>query len=107
MLDSWASASLNDALQGVINRGTATAAQIGRPAAGKTGTTSSERDIWFVGYVPQLATAVWVGNDDYSQLGHGATGGTFVAPIWRDYMMQALQDTPVEKFRPASDFDKP
>ncbi len=107
VLDSWASASLNDALQGVIARGTATAAQIGRPAAGKTGTTSSERDIWFVGYVPQLATAVWVGNDDYTPLGHGATGGTFVAPIWRDYMTQALQDVPVEKFRPASDFDKP
>ncbi len=107
VLDSWASASLNDALQGVVARGTATAAQIGRPAAGKTGTTSSERDIWFVGYVPQLATAVWVGNDDYTPLGHGATGGTFVAPIWRDYMMQALQDVPVEKFRPASDFDKP
>jgi len=107
VLDPWASASLNDALQGVITRGTATAAQIGRPAAGKTGTTSSERDIWFVGYVPQLATAVWVGNDDYTQLGHGATGGTFVAPIWREYMSQVLQDVPVERFRSASDFDKP
>ncbi|MBE9010129.1 PBP1A family penicillin-binding protein, partial [Pseudanabaenaceae cyanobacterium LEGE 13415] len=107
VLDSWASAALNDAMQGVISRGTATAAQIGRPAAGKTGTTSSERDIWFVGYVPQLSTAVWVGNDDYTPLGHGATGGTFVAPIWRDFMSQALQDTPVERFRPASDFDRP
>nr|WP_197693317.1 MULTISPECIES: penicillin-binding protein 1A [unclassified Leptolyngbya] len=107
VLDSWASAALNDTLQGVITRGTATAAQIGRPAAGKTGTTSSERDIWFVGYVPQLATAVWVGNDNYSQLGQGATGGTFVAPIWRDFMSQALQDVPVEKFRPMSDFEKP
>ncbi len=107
VLDPWASAALNDALQGVVMRGTATAAQIGRPAAGKTGTTSSERDIWFVGYVPQLATAVWVGNDDYSPLGHGATGGTFVAPIWRDFMSQALQDVPVEKFRPSSDFDRP
>lgn len=107
VLDPWASASLNDVLQGVVTRGTATAAQIGRPAAGKTGTTSSERDIWFVGYVPQLATAVWVGNDDYTQLGQGATGGSFVAPIWRDFMSQALQDVPVEKFRPASDFDRP
>lgn len=107
VLDSWASAALNDTLQGVITRGTATAAQIGRPAAGKTGTTSSERDIWFVGYVPQLSTAVWVGNDNYSQLGQGATGGTFVAPIWRDFMSQALQDVPVEKFRPMSDFEKP
>jgi penicillin-binding protein 1A len=107
VLDSWASASLNDAMQGVISRGTATSAQIGRPAAGKTGTTSSERDIWFVGYVPQLATAVWVGNDDYSPLGQGATGGTYVAPIWRDFMSQALADVPVERFRPASDFERP
>lgn len=107
VLDSWASAAINDVLQGVVTRGTATAAQIGRPAAGKTGTTSSERDIWFVGYVPQLSTAVWVGNDDYKQLGYGATGGHFVAPIWRDFMQQALQDVPVERFRPASDFDRP
>ncbi|MBD1821271.1 penicillin-binding protein 1A [Cyanobacteria bacterium FACHB-DQ100] len=107
VLDPWASAATNDTLQGVITRGTATAAQIGRPAAGKTGTTSSERDIWFVGYVPQLSTAVWVGNDDYTTLGGGATGGTFVAPIWRDFMSQALQDVPVERFRPPSDFDRP
>jgi penicillin-binding protein 1A len=107
VLDPWAAAALNDTLQGVITRGTATSAQIGRPAAGKTGTTSSERDIWFVGYVPQLSTAVWVGNDDYSQLGHGATGGTFVAPIWRDFMSQAMQGVPVENFRPMSDFDRP
>ena len=107
VLDSWAAASLNDTLQGVVTRGTATAAQIGRPAAGKTGTTSSERDIWFVGYVPQLATAVWVGNDDYRPLGYGATGGHFVAPIWRDYMQQALQGVPVENFKPASEFDRP
>ena len=107
VLDSWAAASLNDTLQGVVSRGTATAAQIGRPAAGKTGTTTSERDIWFVGYVPQLATAVWVGNDNYRPLGYGATGGHFVAPIWRDYMQQALQGVPVENFKPASEFDRP
>jgi penicillin-binding protein 1A len=107
VLDPWASAAINDVLQGVVTRGTATAAQIGRPAAGKTGTTSSERDIWFVGYVPQLATAVWVGNDDYKQLGYGATGGHFVAPIWRDFMQQAMQGEPVERFTPASEFDRP
>ncbi|MGI0490777.1 transglycosylase domain-containing protein [Alkalinema pantanalense CENA528] len=107
VLDSWAAAALNDVLQGVITRGTATSANIGRPAAGKTGTTSSERDIWFVGYVPQLSTAVWVGNDNYSPLGYGATGGTFVAPIWRDFMSQAVKDLPVERFRPPSDFPRP
>lgn len=107
VLDPWAAAALNDVLQGVITRGTATAARIDRPAAGKTGTTSSERDIWFVGYVPQLATAVWVGNDDYQPIGHGATGGTYVAPIWRDFMSQALQGVPVENFRSPSEFDRP
>nr|WP_315870941.1 penicillin-binding protein 1A [Trichocoleus desertorum] len=107
VLDPWAAASLNSVLQGVVERGTGTAARIGRPAAGKTGTTSSERDIWFVGYVPQLSVAVWVGNDNYSPLGYGATGGTLVAPIWRDFMEQALQGVPAQSFRPASDFDRP
>ncbi|MBD0334621.1 MAG: penicillin-binding protein 1A [Cyanobacteria bacterium Co-bin13] len=107
VLDPWAAAALNDVLQGVITRGTGTAAQIGRPAAGKTGTTDAQRDIWFVGYVPQLATAIWVGNDNYSPLGVGATGGGFVAPVWRDFMQQALADEPVEGFRPPSDFVRP
>lgn len=107
VLDPWATASLTDALQSVITNGTATVAQIGRPAAGKTGTTSSERDIWFVGYVPQLAVAVWVGNDDYTPIGHGVTGGGYVAPIWRDFMLQALKNVPVEKFRSPSEFDRP
>lgn len=107
VLDPWATASLNSVLQGVINQGTATAARLNRPAAGKTGTTSSERDIWFVGYVPQLSTAVWVGNDDYRPIGYGATGGTLVAPIWRDFMERALQNVPVENFKPPSAFDRP
>lgn len=107
VLDPWAVASLNSTLQGVINNGTGRAAQIGRPAAGKTGTTSSERDIWFVGYVPQLAAAVWVGNDDYLPLGYGATGGGFVAPIWRDFMSRALKGVPAENFTPASKFERP
>jgi penicillin-binding protein 1A len=107
VLDPWAVAALNDVMQGVITRGTARSAAIDRPAAGKTGTTSAERDIWFVGYVPQLATAVWVGNDDYSPIGYGATGGTYVAPIWRDFMLQALNGVPAENFKSPSEFDKP
>ena len=107
VLDPWASAALTDVLQGVITQGTATNAQIGRPAAGKTGTTDSQRDVWFVGYVPQLATAVWVGNDDYRPLGRGATGGGYAAPVWQNFMQQALRDEPVEKFRSPSEFIRP
>jgi len=107
VLDPWASAALTDVLQGVIARGTGTRAQIGRPAAGKTGTTDSQRDVWFVGYVPQLSTAVWVGNDDYSPMGSGATGGTYAAPIWKDFMQQALANVPVQGFRRPSDFPQP
>lgn len=107
VLDPWSAASINDVLQGVINGGTATRAQIGRPAAGKTGTTSSERDVWFVGYVPQLSTAIWVGNDDYTPLARGATGGGYVAPIWRDFMSQAVQGMPVEDFKNPWVFEPP
>jgi penicillin-binding protein 1A len=107
VLDPWAAASLNSAMQSVITSGTGTSAQIGRPAAGKTGTTSSARDIWFVGYVPQLAAGVWAGNDDYSPIGQGASGGGYVAPVWADFMAEALQNTPAESFTPADEFERP
>ncbi|WP_413168236.1 transglycosylase domain-containing protein [Capilliphycus salinus ALCB114379] len=107
VLNQWAVASLNSAMQGVITGGTGTRAQIGRPAAGKTGTTSSERDVWFVGYTPQLSTAVWVGNDDYTPLASGSTGGTTVAPIWRDFMSRALSGQPAQGFDPPSKFERP
>lgn len=108
VLDPWATANLNSMLQGVLQPGgTAPQAGIGRPAAGKTGTTSSERDVWFVGYVPQLATAVWIGNDDYSSMGTGITGGTFAAPVWRSFMLKALENEPVKYFPAASQFSRP
>jgi penicillin-binding protein 1A len=107
ILDPWASANLNSILQSVIAEGTGKNANIGRPAAGKTGTTSSERDVWFVGYVPQLATAVWVGNDNYQSLGKGVTGGDYAAPVWRSFMLKALEDEPVQYFPPASKFSRP
>jgi penicillin-binding protein 1A len=82
-------------LRTVIQYGTGTGANYGCPAAGKTGTTSNYTDAWFVGYTPQLSTAVWVGYpnadtymDDVNGLGPGY-GGTLAAPIWRDYMKQA------------------
>jgi len=106
VLDPWATATLTDTLRGVITNGTAKTANIGRPAAGKTGTTDSERDIWFVGYVPQLSVAVWAGNDNYRPIGYGATGGSYVAPIWREFMLKALQGVPAEDFRKPWEFQK-
>jgi 1A family penicillin-binding protein len=107
VLDPWATASLTSVLQGVINGGTGTAAQIGRPAAGKTGTTDSERNVWFVGYVPQLATALWIGDDANRALGKGITGGGFAAPIWRNFMSQAVKNEPVKYFPSPSQFPRP
>jgi membrane peptidoglycan carboxypeptidase len=107
VLNQWAVASLNSVLQDVVQSGTGTKAQIGRPAAGKTGTTTSERDVWFVGYVPQLATAVWIGNDDYKPLGYGVTGGGFAAPVWRQFMKKALANEPVQQFPSPSEFQRP
>jgi penicillin-binding protein 1A len=107
VLNSWATAQINSALQSVVSSGTGKEAYPGRPAAGKTGTTSSERDVWFVGYVPQLAASVWIGKDDFTPLGQGVTGGTFAAPIWRSFMREALQNEPIESFAPPSKFKRP
>ncbi|MEA5515604.1 transglycosylase domain-containing protein [Nodularia sp. UHCC 0506] len=107
VLDQWASAATIDVMRSVVTSGTGKAADIGRPSAGKTGTTSSERDIWYVGTVPQLTTAVWVGRDDNRPLSRGATGGGMVAPIWKDFMQQALKGVPSENFKPPSQFKRP
>ncbi|MGM3309259.1 transglycosylase domain-containing protein [Anabaena sp. WFMT] len=107
VLDPWASAAIIDVMQSVVTSGTGKGAAIDRPVAGKTGTTSSEKDIWFVGTVPQLTTAVWIGRDDNRQLSSGATGGGMVAPIWRDFMSKALKGVPVEKFKSPSQFSRP
>ncbi len=96
VLDPQAVSHLTSMLQTVIDSGTAKRAAIGRPAAGKTGTTSSERDVWFVGYTPQLSASVWIGNDNYTPLWRGASGGTTAAPVWADFMRRALKDSPVE-----------
>ncbi len=106
-LDPWASAATIDVMRSVITEGTGKNAAIGRPAAGKTGTTSSEKDIWFVGTVPQLTTAVWIGRDDNKQLASGATGGVVVAPIWADFMRQALRNVPSQNFKSPSQFPRP
>ncbi len=88
-------------LEGVITRGTGTAASIGRPAAGKTGTTDDNHDAWFIGYTPDIVTAVWVGDDTGSQSLGEIYGGTVPAQIWHDYMASAVSGTS------ADDFDAP
>jgi len=99
-------------LQGVIARGTGRRANIGRPAAGKTGTTSDFADAWFVGYTPQLATAVWVGYPEgriamYDIYGVNVAGGTYPAEIWGNFMSAALADTPPQDFRkPIEDYQR-
>ena len=100
ILDPIAVSYLTDALRGVVTNGTATEAQMsdGRPVAGKTGTTSDFRDAWFVGYTPQLSVAIWIGNDDYSPMANGVTGGVYVVPIWRKFMERALAGQPIEQF---------
>lgn len=80
-------------LEGVVNHGTGRAAAIGRPAAGKTGTTSDFRDALFVGYTTDLVAGVWVGNDDDTPMRH-VTGGSLPAEIWRGFMMAALKGAP-------------
>jgi penicillin-binding protein 1A len=85
-------------MEDVINKGTGYPnAVIGRPAAGKTGTTSNFRDAWFVGFTPDLVTAVWLGNDDYTQMNE-SYGGNVPARIWARFMKAALAGTPPHDF---------
>jgi membrane peptidoglycan carboxypeptidase len=97
--------NVTNVLQGVIKSGTGTAAQLGRPAAGKTGTASDFTNAWFVGYTPTLSTAVWMGNAKSQATPIGCVhytcqvfGGTFPALTWRAFMSQALAGVPVTPF---------
>ncbi len=88
-------AMMNWMLQGVVQAGTGIPAQIGRPVAGKTGTSDESRDLWFIGYIPQLAAGVWLGNDD-----NKPTTGTsgIAAEMWRNFMLKAVKGMPIETF---------
>ncbi len=84
-------------MRGVVNEGTATSAQIGRPVAGKTGTTDKERDLWFIGFVPQLVTVVWLGNDNNHPTGNASSTAAYA---WSRFMTTAVKDLPVQNFLP-------
>jgi penicillin-binding protein 1A len=99
--DPIAAFQMTSLLQGAVQRGTgARAGQgLGRPVAGKTGTSNDYLDNWFVGYTPDLVVAVWVGFDEPRSLGEGETGGTNAAPIFREVVAAALQGSPPVPFR--------
>jgi penicillin-binding protein 1A len=87
-------AQMLDLLSSVVSWGTGRAADPGRPAAGKTGTSQDFRDGWFVGFTAELVTGVWVGNDDGKPMSK-VSGGTLPAKLWGSYMTAALADEPV------------
>ncbi|MSS71934.1 MAG: PBP1A family penicillin-binding protein [Candidatus Latescibacteria bacterium] len=89
---------MTNMLQAVVQRGTATKVkELGRPAAGKTG-TNGLTDVWFVGYTPELVAGIWVGYDDLRPLGSKYTGGHVAAPIWLRFMKEALEGKPLRDF---------
>jgi penicillin-binding protein 1A len=94
----WVAAEMTDLLQSAVLSGTGRAAQIGRPVAGKTGTTTSNKDGWFIGFSSGLTTGVWMGRDDAKPVG-GLQGGTAPARAFHDFMTVAVAKRPVEQFQ--------
>ncbi len=95
---------MSDLLSAVVQEGTGRGLlRLGRPLAGKTGTTNEQGDAWFMGFSPDLTTGVWVGHDDNSVLGFGETGAGAALPIWRDFMRVALADRPIRDFEVPAD----
>ena len=96
VLDKDSAAITTWMLQGVVQGGTGGPAALGdRAVAGKTGTSEKVRDLWFIGYIPQVVTGIWLGNDDNYPT--GGTSGT-AAYNWRDFMSQAVKGMPIEEF---------
>ena len=94
----WVAAEMTDLLQSAVLSGTGRAAQIGRPVAGKTGTTTLNKDGWFIGFSSGLTTGVWMGRDDAKPV-PGLQGGTAPARAFHDFMMVAVANRPVEQFQ--------
>ena len=97
LVPDYVAAGITDLMQTAVNTGTGKAANIGRPTAGKTGTTSSNKDGWFVGFSSGIATAVWMGRDDAKAVA-GLQGGTAPARAFAAFMAVAVKDRPIEKF---------
>jgi penicillin-binding protein 1A len=100
VIDAMTAYQITSIMEGVVQRGTGTAVrEVGKPIAGKTGTTNEEKDVWFIGYSPDLAVGVYMGYDKPRHLASGATGGHIAAPIVRDFLKVALADKPAVPFR--------
>ncbi|MET4799096.1 penicillin-binding protein 1A [Bradyrhizobium sp. LB11.1] len=102
VLDSMTAYQITELLEGVVQAGTATVVrEVGKPIAGKTGTTNEAKDAWFVGFSPDIAVAIYMGYDKPRPLGKGnaATGGHLAAPIARDFLKLALADKPAVPFK--------
>jgi penicillin-binding protein 1A len=100
VLDAMTAYQITSMMEGVVQAGTATVVkEVGKPIAGKTGTTNDEKDAWFIGFSPDLVVGIYVGYDKPRHLGRGATGGHLAAPIARDFLKLALADKPAVPFR--------
>jgi len=97
--------NVTDVLRGVITSGTGTGADIGRPVAGKTGTSQEFGNAWFIGYIPELSTAVWIGDKTGNVPLRNVkglervTGGSIPAATWKAFMTEAVKDLPPSEFR--------
>ncbi|MCU0830447.1 MAG: penicillin-binding protein 1A [Rhizobiaceae bacterium] len=99
VLDPMTAYQITSMMEGVVQRGTATVLkELGRPVAGKTGTSNDEKDAWFVGYTPDLVVAAFMGFDRPRPMGRGQTGGELAAPMFLDFMTNATKDKPVAEF---------
>jgi len=100
VLDPMTAYQITSMMEGVVQAGTATAVkEVGKPIAGKTGTTNDEKDAWFIGFSPDIVVGIYMGYDKPRHLGRGATGGHLSAPIARDFLKLALADKPAIPFR--------
>jgi penicillin-binding protein 1A len=100
VLDPMTAYQITSIMEGVVQRGTGTALkEVGKPIAGKTGTTNDEKDVWFIGFSPDLVAGVYMGYDKPRHIADRATGGGLAAPIVRDFMKVALADKPAVPFR--------
>jgi penicillin-binding protein 1A len=100
VIDPMTAYQITSMMEGVVVRGTGTAVrEVGKPIAGKTGTTNDEKDVWFIGFSPDLVVGVFMGYDKPRHIADRASGGSLAAPIFRDFMKVALADKPAVPFR--------